>query len=265
MTDIDATEAAHELREFQLGVRRWTTSTDEEETKTRTKINKRKRHIAQLLWQCGLHKSVTLYPAPAVGGPILSNVDPLDFLFERVHGANVRRLVHDLIDQAIEMFETGNVPAPEPEGKKMSQSRSTVFLVHGRDELAKQTVARYLESLGLRVIILHEQPSAGRTLIEKVEHYGAADFAVVLLTPDDEGGLAGPNVRKPRARQNVILELGYFLGRLGRKHVAALADPEVEKPSDYDGVVYIPWSPSGGVWPSMLLSELREAGLSVKV
>lgn len=124
-------------------------------------------------------------------------------------------------------------------------------------------MARFLEKLGLKPIILHEQPNAGRTIIEKVERYSEVAFAVVLLTPDDVGGVAAnPEPLNPRARQNVILELGYFLGKLGRAHVAALLKGDVERPSDYDGVVYIAMD-SGGAWKLQLARELKTAGLNV--
>jgi predicted nucleotide-binding protein len=115
----------------------------------------------------------------------------------------------------------------------------------------------------LEPIILQEQPNAGRTIIEKVERYAEVAFAVVLLTPDDIGGKnSEPQELKPRARQNVILELGYFLGRLGRSHVAALLKGEVEKPSDYDGVLYVPMD-AAGAWKLQLARELKNAGLNI--
>jgi hypothetical protein len=107
-----------------------------------------------------------------------------------------------------------------------------VFLVHGRDDGAKEATARFLERLGITAVILHEQPNLGKTLIEKLEHYGNVPFAVVLLTPDDEGRTQGASTLNPRARQNVVLELGYFVGLLGRKRVCALYRGGVELPSD---------------------------------
>lgn len=97
-------------------------------------------------------------------------------------------------------------------------------------------VARFLDQLGFQPIILHEQANQGRTVMEKVEAHGQVDFAVVLLTPDDEGCAKG-GTPEPRARQNVLLELGYFLGRLGRDKVCALKRGTVEIPSDFAGVV----------------------------
>lgn len=125
--------------------------------------------------------------------------------------------------------------------KMILKSMKEVFIVHGQDELAKQTVARFLETIELQAIILHEQSSGGRTIIEKLEHYTNVDFAVVLLTPDDIGARESDKENlKPRARQNVILELGYMMAKLGRNNVCALLKDTVEKPTDYDGVVYVP-------------------------
>jgi predicted nucleotide-binding protein len=139
-----------------------------------------------------------------------------------------------------------------------------IFLVHGHDQAALQETARFLERLGQNVVILREQPNQGRTIIEKFEDYADVGFAVVLLTPDDRGGTkAQPyDAQKPRARQNVILELGYFLGRLGRNRVCALFRPEVEIPSDYSGVLYVELDEGGG-WRLQLAKELKAAGLPV--
>ena len=136
-----------------------------------------------------------------------------------------------------------------------------VFIVHGRDNEAKETIARFLEQLELIPIILHEQSSQGSTVIEKFERHAQPAFTVVLLTPDDVGALQGEeNNLKPRARQNVIFELGFFIGRLGRNRVCALTKGEVEIPSDYAGVVYIPLDGAGG-WKMKLGQELKAAGL----
>jgi predicted nucleotide-binding protein len=140
-----------------------------------------------------------------------------------------------------------------------------VFVVHGHDEEAKQTTARFLERIGLEPIILHEQPNSGRTIIEKFEDHANVGFAVVLLTPDDVAHAANaPAKVSGRARQNVILELGYFIGRLTRRRVCALYKPGVEIPSDYHGVGYIELDPAGG-WRMRLAQELNEEGFSIKL
>ncbi len=146
---------------------------------------------------------------------------------------------------------------------KMPKSTNKVFVIHGHDESARETVARFLERLELEPVILHEQPNKGRTIIEKFEEHAQVGFAVVLLTPDDVGALADDkNNQKPRARQNVIFEFGYFIGKLGRERVCALVKGNVETPSDYDGVIYIPLDGSDG-WKLRLIQELKSVGFKV--
>ncbi len=138
-----------------------------------------------------------------------------------------------------------------------------VFIVHGHDNESKQTVARFFESLDFEPIILHEQASGGRTIIEKIEAYDQVGFAVVLLTPDDVGASKNDESNlKPRARQNVIAELGYFVARLGRSRVVALKRGELEVPSDFDGVIYIPID-SGEGWKLKMSKELDAAGYDI--
>lgn len=136
-----------------------------------------------------------------------------------------------------------------------------VFIVHGHDGEARETVARFLERLGFEAIILHEQANRGRTVIEKVEANGDVGFAIVLLTPDDEG-CAKNGQPEPRARQNVLLELGYFIGRLGRDKVCALKRGELEIPSDFAGVVWETMD-NGNGWKLALARELQAAGYDV--
>ena len=143
-------------------------------------------------------------------------------------------------------------------------TRRSAFIVHGRDEGAKSAVARFLEKLDLQPIILDEQANRGLTIIEKFESHSDVGFAIVLLTPDDEGALRGEEKGgRHRARQNVIFELGFFIGRLGRKRVCALTKGStMEIPSDYSGVVYIPLDDSGA-WRYRLVKELKSAGFDV--
>jgi predicted nucleotide-binding protein len=147
--------------------------------------------------------------------------------------------------------------------KQSEQSESRkVFVVHGHDESAKESVARFIEKVGLKPIILHEQASGGRTVIEKFEIFSDdVAFAVVLLTPDDMGAVMGGQSRS-RARQNVIMELGYFMGRLGRTRVCALYKGDVELPSDVQGVLYVPMD-SAGAWKNKLAHELVQAKIAI--
>jgi predicted nucleotide-binding protein len=137
-----------------------------------------------------------------------------------------------------------------------------VFVVHGRNETARESVARFLEKLDLEPVILHEKPNAGRTIIEKFIDYSDVSFAVILLTGDDIGRLATEphEMEKSRARQNVILELGFFLGRLGRKNVCAVYESGVDIPSDYQGVLFVELDGQGG-WKLLLARELKAAGI----
>lgn len=144
-----------------------------------------------------------------------------------------------------------------------SAASDHVFIVHGRDETMLHQTARFLGKLGLSPILLLEQPGKGKTIIEKLEHYGSVTFAVVLLTPDDVGKLASMEGQdQPRARQNVVLEFGYFLGRLGRENVAVLYDESVELPSDYHGVENIAVD-TGDAWKLKLAAELKAGKLPV--
>jgi len=133
-----------------------------------------------------------------------------------------------------------------------------VFIVHGHDEGSREKVARFLERMGFEAIILHEQANRGRTVIEKVIEYGNVGFAVVLLTPDDEGCVKG-GIPEPRARQNVLLELGFFIGYLGREKVCALKKGTLEIPSDFAGVVWETMNDNNG-WKQSLSRELEAAG-----
>lgn len=135
-----------------------------------------------------------------------------------------------------------------------------VFIVHGHDEEMKQAVARVILKLNLEAIILHEQPKGGRTIIEQFEKHSDVDYSVILLSPDDVAYPKGasPNEGKYRARQNVIMELGYFLAKLGRERVFVLyrQTDNFEIPTDYLGVLYTPYDSSGS-WQYKLADELK--------
>ncbi len=174
---------------------------------------------------------------------VVSNVDGLNVLI-RMLGEH--RLV---IPHSLPIVTAGNA----------------VFVVHGHDSAAKHGAARFLGDLGLEPIILDEQANQGGTVIEKFEREAErATFALVLLTGDDKGGAKAvtPKNQLPRARQNVVFELGYFAGKLGRKRVCALYAEGVEIPSDYSGIVYVPLDEHGG-WKMKLAKELKVAGFAI--
>lgn len=151
-------------------------------------------------------------------------------------------ILHSMVQEVEEYWDDNNEEI-DSEDKKAKPSKAMgkeIFLVHGHDEGLKETVARFLSKLDLNPIILHEKPNQGRTIIEKFEEYSSVSYAIALITPDDFGGSnKSPEEIEKRARQNVIFEFGFFIGKLGRKNVIALYEEGVVLPSDYLGVVYI--------------------------
>lgn len=144
-----------------------------------------------------------------------------------------------------------------------AKNRRNVFIAHGHDQQAITTVAKFVETLGLKVIVLDEQPKKGQTVIDKFEeHADEADFAIVLLTPDDVGSSKATGKRKPRARQDIIFELGYLRGGLGGERVCALYKEGVELPSSIHDVAYVPMD-SANDWKLRLRQGMRKAGLLV--
>jgi len=138
-----------------------------------------------------------------------------------------------------------------------------VFIIHGRDP-ARFELAGFLAKLSIKPVIMEDESNRGDTLIEKLEReLRRADFALAILTGDDEGHLAGhPDEKKPRARQNTILEIGLAIGMLGRNRVAVLFREGIELPSDLHGVTYLPFSRISDVKLS-IVRELKSAGLDV--
>lgn len=157
------------------------------------------------------------------------------------------------------------VPAGSPtSARDAGAANRHVFIVHGRDNELRQSVARFIEHLDLTAIILGEQPGMGLTIIEKFER-NAADvgYAVVLLSPDDVGKLDGSaNDEQKRARQNVLFELGYFVGKLGRGKVCLLKRGDLEMPSDLAGVEYVSFDEMGA-WHLTVAREMKAAKLDV--
>lgn len=151
------------------------------------------------------------------------------------------------------------------EEKQMAdQKKQRVFIVHGHDNAAKQEMARTLESAGFEAIILHEQADTGLTIIEKIERYTDVNYAVVLYTECDLGRSKKDPIEKERnrARQNVVFEHGYLIGKLGRNHVSALVKGDVETPGDISGVVYTKMD-EDGAWKMALARNMKAVGLDV--
>jgi predicted nucleotide-binding protein len=146
--------------------------------------------------------------------------------------------------------------------KEDSKKTNNIFIVHGHDDRTKIEITRTIEKLGLNPIILHEQPNEGKTVIEKFEVHSNVGFAIVLMTCDDLGKAKTSDEEQYRARQNVILEMGYFIGKIGRQGVFPLYESGVELPSDLYGLLYNPLDDKGN-WKFALVKELRAAGYDV--
>lgn len=135
----------------------------------------------------------------------------------------------------------------------LNKGGDRVFIVHGRDDTLRDSVRDYVEAMGLEPVVLKDEVNEGRVLFEKfIEESDDAGFAIILMTADDYGGLKGSD-SSPRARQNVVFEYGYFVGKLGRKNVCVIMDSGIDCPTDLSGVVRI----NSSDWKSDLRRELR--------
>lgn len=152
------------------------------------------------------------------------------------------------------------------------QFSTAVFIVHGHDEKAKTELEVHLSEMGLTSVVLHRKPDEGQTLIEKFEKHSDVGYAFILLTPDDLAYSADqesvPDERRKkeaRARQNVIFEFGYFVGKLGRRRVCCLYRGDVVLPSDLHGLVYKKYERSVEEVAYSILKELQAAGYQISV
>lgn len=150
-----------------------------------------------------------------------------------------------------------------PNTSKAPMDKSKVFIVHGHDDAAKSEAARFVESLGFKAIILHEQASLGDTIIEKIEKNSNVGFAIVLYTPCDWGASQEKKDHlNLRARQNVVFEHGYLMAKIGRKNVCPLVKGDLETPTDISGIVYTPMDEGGG-WKLAVADEMEACGYKV--
>lgn len=179
-------------------------------------------------------------------GKISNKIDHLEKLVEKVD-----LLKSELLEQ----------PAIK-ESTYTAFDNDNVFIVHGHNKAVQQSVARVIEKIGLNPIILHEQANNGKTIIEKFEKHSDVGFAIILMTDDDEGKAKTEIDLKNRARQNVIMELGYFIGKLGRENVLPLYSDGVELPSDIYGLLYTPID-KAEMWKFAIVKELKAVGYNV--
>ncbi len=171
-------------------------------------------------------------------------------------------ITKDVINSTKEILDSHKEQEIMKDNKK-DIDKTKVFLVHGHDDLAKVKVARFIEQMGLKAIILHERANAGKTIIEKIEEHTNVGFAIVLYTPDDVGSKMDTELTlKPRARQNVIFEHGYLIGKVGRNNVCALLKDDIEKPSDISGILYIAFDESGA-WKTEVAREMKNSGYKI--
>lgn len=175
---------------------------------------------------------------------------------------NLKIIRQKLITYKLTLDEINNATRAKEGSVKSLSSGKKVFIVHGHDNEAKISVARFVEHLGLKAIILHEQTNQGKTIIEKIEKHSDVGFAIVLYTECDDGKAKKEAEFKNRARQNVVFEHGYFVSRIGRDRVVALVKGNIEIPGDYAGVVYEPMD-EAGAWQFKIAKEMRAAGLNV--
>ena len=190
-------------------------------------------------------------------------IDPYDVEWIRITDTNslsLKEVTSDFINSP---------PRPKlPKSPTITTQASlskNIFVVHGRDHKPLEELKAMLYGFGLKPIVLHEQPSGSRTIVEKLEKYSDVGYAFVILTPDDVGGPSRDRKilrfeGKERARQNVILEFGYFIGRLGRDRVCCLHKGDVELPSDMHGIVYIRFKESVKEVQDRIMNELEDAG-----
>jgi predicted nucleotide-binding protein len=185
-----------------------------------------------------------------------------DFIVERKDDIQKQITVFESFIERLPLILTNlKVVKQETDNNKIFTNK--IFIVHGHGNEIKQIVARTLSKLKLEPIILHEQVDQGRTIIEKFEENSSeVNFAIILLTADDIGKAKMEIDYKTRARQNVVFEMGYFIGKLGRKKVFLLLENGVDKPGDLDGIVYVPLDNTDG-WKLKLVKELKAVGYNI--
>jgi len=169
----------------------------------------------------------------------------------------------EYLDTLYEKSDLINFSVKKNSLTKIKINKNQVFIVHGHDEEAKTKTARFVEKLGFEAIVLHEKASESKTIIEKIEKYSNVGFGIVLYTPCDIGGKQSKEPQlKQRARQNVVFEHGFLIGKIGRSNVCALVKGEVEIPNDISGVVYVQMDNSDA-WRYSIANEMKAAGYEV--
>lgn len=193
---------------------------------------------------------------------IIMPIFPRDIVGSSAYTRDItNRIIKECRSQLQEVVPKSEALTPNKPETPMDKSK--VFIVHGHDTAAKAEAARFVENLGFKAIILHEQASSGQTIIEKIEENTNVGFGIVLYTPCDLGASQKQKDQlKARARQNVIFEHGYLIGKIGRKNVCALVKGDIETPNDISGVVYIKMDEGDG-WKFAVAKEMKKSGYDV--
>ena len=185
-----------------------------------------------------------------------------------LEGQDVRERALNIFSLAIieQLSKIGYLDTTPTEETKLPEAyaklNKNVFIIHGRDLKPVNEVVTILREIGLNPIILHEQATEARTVVEKLEKYANVGYAIVILSGDE---VIDPTTRVGRAGQHVIFEFGYFLGLLGRERLLCLFQEGVELPSDLQGIVFIPFKKSVNEVKDKIIKELKEAGYEIKV
>ena len=189
------------------------------------------------------------------GNPVQSFKNKVKYKLDNLKSLLSRtELLKSQVDTSTQVIVTMPIP---------TVSKTEVFIVHGHDEAAKTNTARFIEKLGLTPIILHEQASGSMTVIEKIEAYSNVGFGIILYTPCDTGAKKEENPKlKNRARQNVVFEHGFLIGKIGRQNVCALVKDDIETPNDISGVVYVKMD-DDDAWHLKVARELRNSGYEI--
>lgn len=195
----------------------------------------------------------------------VSTAGGIDEVARKLVEAIVLQSQRDSIDLSKMLGDAvGNLSKTSPKKRsRKAEPPDEVFVVHGHDLAARESVARFIEKVGAIPIVLNEKASKGRTILEKFEQHSNVKFSVILLTPDDAAyAVNQPNGVKFRARQNVVFEMGFFLGKLGRTGLCVMHKGEIEFPSDLTGIAYIELDSANG-WRIDLAKELKSAGVRI--
>jgi len=182
------------------------------------------------------------------------------------HFESLKKLIAllETVSDDVVFFSNSDKINAQQKSQYTVNNSNKVFIVHGHDVAAKESVARFLEKIGMKAIILHEQPDEGKTIIEKIEQNTDVAFAIVLYTPCDLGRAKDEIDEKSRARQNVVFEHGYLIGKLGRSRVCALVKDNIETPGDISGVVYKKMD-DNKAWMYEICKEMKATGIQIDV